>query len=137
GARPVMRRALRWTAHRAAGAVAVSHAVAEAAREHLGGAPVAVVPNAIDTDHFCPGPARGAWLDELAGLPRAPAETVRVGLVATYALWKGHDIFLSAAARVTCRRPDLPVRFYVVVGPIYRTGGSQWSAAELRARAAA
>jgi glycosyltransferase involved in cell wall biosynthesis len=137
GARPVMRRALRWAAHRAAGAVAVSHSVAQDAVEHLGAALVVVVPNAIDTDHFRPGPARGAWLDELAGLPPAPAETVRVGLVATYALWKGQDVFLEAAARVARRRPDLPVRFYVVGGPIYRTGGSQWSLAELRARAAA
>jgi glycosyltransferase involved in cell wall biosynthesis len=137
GNRAVMRRVLHWLAPRAAGAVAVSHAVADEAAAHLGRLPVMVVSNAIDTNHFCPGSGCGHWLDEQADLPPAPPEVVRVGLVATYARWKGHDVFLDAAGRLAQRRPGLPVRFYVVGGPIYRTRGSQWSRDELRQRATA
>jgi glycosyltransferase involved in cell wall biosynthesis len=137
GSRAVMRRVLRWAAPRATGAVAVSHAVADDAVGHLGGVPVVVVPNAIDTERFCPGASRGPWLDELAGLPPAPAETVRVGLVATYARWKGQEVLLDAATRLLRRRPDLPARFFVIGGPIYQTRGSQWSREELRRLATA
>jgi glycosyltransferase involved in cell wall biosynthesis len=136
GARAVMRRVLRWVAPRAAGAVAVSHAVGDDAACHLGAVPVVVVPNAIDTERFCPGASRGTWLDGLAGLPAAPAETVRIGLVATYARWKGQEVLLDAAARLLHRRPDLPARFFVVGGPVYQTPGSQWSREELRRLAA-
>ena len=68
------------------------------------------------------------------GAAAAPPGTVRVGLVATFARWKGHDVFLEAAARVD---PALPCRFYVVGGPIYQSVGSQWSLEELRGRAEA
>jgi glycosyltransferase involved in cell wall biosynthesis len=135
--RPVMSRCLRWAAGRAAGALAVSHAVAEDAGGRLGKLPILVVPNAIDTDHFRPSaPQTGAWLDELAGLPPAAPGTVRVGLVATYARWKGQDVFLDAATRLAREDRQLPVRFYLVGGPIYQTRGSQWAGAELEARSA-
>src|SRR5262249_61166040 len=49
-------------------------------------------------------------------------------------LWKGHAVFVEAAA-VWVREPG-PLRFCFVGGPIYRTHGSQWSEAELRQRAA-
>jgi len=89
--------------------------------------------NGVDLDRFRPeGPVLD--LDRQAGLPPAPAGTVRVGLVAVMAGWKGHDLFLEALARVG---PDQPVRGYVVGGPIYDTEKSQRTLAELRARAAA
>jgi glycosyltransferase involved in cell wall biosynthesis len=56
---------------------------------------------------------------------------VRVGLVATFARWKGHDVFIDAVADLAARRP---VRAYIVGGPIYATAGSQWMLAELRER---
>ena len=56
--------------------------------------------------------------------------TVRIGLVATYARWKGHDLFLDAAARIA----DCPVRFYVVGGPLYATRDTQVTPEYLRAR---
>ena len=62
---------------------------------------------------------------------------VRVGLVGTYAIWKGHILFLEAAARVLGRIPGDRVRFYVVGGAVYSTRGSQVAEEELRARAAA
>ena len=91
--------------------------------------PVTVVYNAIDTVRFAPGVGDGARLDGLAGLPAALEGTVRVGLVATYARWKGQDLFMMAISRVQSVRP---ARFYIVGGPIYKTAGSQFSEEELR-----
>jgi glycosyltransferase involved in cell wall biosynthesis len=62
----------------------------------------------------------------------APPGTVRLGLVATYARWKGHDVFLEAAARVNA---DINARFYIIGGPLYRSSGSQVDPGALRARA--
>jgi glycosyltransferase involved in cell wall biosynthesis len=42
-------------------------------------------------------------------------------------------VFLEAAAQLLRERPRAAVRFYIVGGPIYRTRGSQFSSAELRA----
>jgi glycosyltransferase involved in cell wall biosynthesis len=116
--------------------VAISQAVADDATRHLlDKLPIQVVRNGIDTDRFYPGWTPGAWLDELSSLPPAPKRTVRVGLVATYARWKGHDVFLDAATRLVRQRPEdhFPlVRFYIIGGPIYQTVGSQWHRDELR-----
>ena len=135
GLRPVMARLLRWSAGRPVSAVAVSQSVAADAVRVLGPrTPVQTISNAIDLKRFAPGPGDGAALDAAASLPPAPPETVRVGLVATFARWKGHDVFLEAAARIAA---DRLCRFYVVGGPIYRSIGSQCTLEELRARAAA
>jgi glycosyltransferase involved in cell wall biosynthesis len=135
GSRPLVGRLLRWGCRGVGCAVAVSESVAEDARRALPGCPVEVIANAIDVDHFAPAPRDGAWLDGRAGLPPAPPGTARVGLVATYARWKGHDVFLEAAGRLVRADPSAPVRFYVVGGPIYQTRNSQFSEAELRALA--
>ena len=52
---------------------------------------------------------------------------VRIGLVATYARWKGHETFLRALAQLD----DARARGYVVGGPVYETAGSQHSRDEL------
>ena len=70
-----------------------------------------------------------ANLDAMSGLPQAPANTVRVGLVATLARWKGHATFLEAIARLPAR---LAVRAYIVGDAVYQTEGSQYSLDELR-----
>jgi glycosyltransferase involved in cell wall biosynthesis len=135
GSRPVMSRLLRWSWRPGVSAVAVSRSVAADAARTLGPrAAVRPIYNAVDTARFAPGPGDGAALDAAAGLPPAPPGTVRVGLVATFARWKGHEVFLEAAARVA---PEAPCRFYVVGGPIYRSIGSQYAPGELRARAGA
>jgi glycosyltransferase involved in cell wall biosynthesis len=131
-----MARVLRWAARSAAGAVAVSKAVGRDARGVLGGLPIEVIYNAIDVDRFRPAPGDGRRLDELAGLPAAEPGTLRVGLVATFARWKGQDLFLDAAARVLRDRPGAKIRFYLIGGSIYHTHGSQFSEGELRDRAA-
>lgn len=132
GERPLVRRALRLLSPLASAAIANSRAVGDDAREVLFRVPVHVVYNGVDTTHFSPGPADGAQLDRLAGLPEAPEGTLRVGLVATYARWKGQDVFLEAAATLTRLYPTLPVRFYLVGAPLYQTPGSQFSEDELR-----
>jgi glycosyltransferase involved in cell wall biosynthesis len=132
GTRPLVRALLRSVVSRCSMMVAVSKSIAADARKALPqGPPVAVIHNAVDTDVFTPhGPALD--LAELSGLPPAPAGAMRVGLVATFAHWKGHEVFLQAASAVAGKH-----RFYVVGGPIYATGGSQWSIEGLRARASA
>src|SRR4051812_3470435 len=109
-----MARVLRWAASHTAGAIAVSEAVGRDARAMTAGLPVEVIANAIDVNAFCPGPSRGHRLDELVGLPAAGPDTVRIGLVATYARWKGQDVFLEAAARVIRDHSRTPARFYLI-----------------------
>jgi glycosyltransferase involved in cell wall biosynthesis len=134
GLRPVVRWAMRALAFRADAAIAISEAVADDARLVLPRLPVTVVHNAIDVDVFTPvGPV--ADLDALAGTEAAEPVTLRVGLVATYAHWKGHDVFLNAASRVASGSGSEKVRFYVVGGAIYETAESQYSEHELRALA--
>jgi glycosyltransferase involved in cell wall biosynthesis len=133
--RPVMARLLRRLTGGVAGGIAISEAVRRDAEAVLHGLAISMVRNAVDTDHFAPAVRDGAELDRLAGLPAAGPGTVRVGLVATYALWKGQDVFLDALARLPATGPA--VRGYVVGGPIYATAGSQFSRDELGRRAAA
>jgi glycosyltransferase involved in cell wall biosynthesis len=133
GPRPAMARLLRGSARRGVEVVAVSESVAIDARATLRGrVPVRAIHNGVDVEQFHPGPGDGPALDRASGLPGAPAGTVRVGLVATFATWKGHDVFLDAVARVPA---GAPARFYVVGGPIYRSAGSQVSLEGLKARA--
>jgi glycosyltransferase involved in cell wall biosynthesis len=128
GRRPFTARLLRRYAHRCAAIVANSRSVADDVRQVCRDT-VAVHPvwNAVDLERFSPqGPHLS--LDGLSGLP--PTEGVlRVGLVATFARWKGHETFLRALAMLP---PSLPVRGYIVGGPVYETSGSQTSLTELR-----
>jgi glycosyltransferase involved in cell wall biosynthesis len=129
---PVGMRALRW---RADAGIAISRAVGEDARRVLPQPEVHVVYDAIDTDVFAPA-GRVAELDALAGQPAAPAGCVRVGLVATYARWKGHEVLLEAARHLAAYPDASRVVFYVVGGPIYDTTASQYTPGELQALAA-
>jgi glycosyltransferase involved in cell wall biosynthesis len=128
GRRPFTARLLRRNADRCAAVVANSQSVANDVREVCGGiVPVHPVWNAIDLDRFAPdGPRMD--LDAVSGLPAAD-DVLRVGLVATFARWKGHEIFLRALAMLPA---SLRVRGYIVGGPVYETSGSQTSLAELR-----
>ena len=90
-----------------------------------------VLPNGVDLDHFRPTGTH-ADLDGLAGLSPASAGTVRVGLVATYARWKGHETFIRALAQLAGR---LPIRGYIVGSPVYRSTAAQVRDEELRALA--
>src|SRR6202008_2457675 len=82
GSRRLMSRAMRRLCSRCDAAFCLAHSVARDLRAACGDISSHVVHNAVDLTRFTPaGPA--AALDELAGLPPAPADVVRVGLVAT------------------------------------------------------
>jgi glycosyltransferase involved in cell wall biosynthesis len=128
GSRRITTRLLRWR-HGPAAVVTNSASVAEdATRALANGARVFTVRNGVDLERFSTAGAR-ANLDAMSGLPQAPADTIRVGLVATLARWKGHATFLEAIAQLP---RDLPVRAYIVGDAVYQTEGSQYSLDELR-----
>lgn len=131
--RPLMSRLLRTHADRCAAVVAISGSVAEDVRSVCRGrVPVHQVYGAVDLLTFKPDGVR-VDLDAASGLPPADLGTVRVGLLATMAWWKGHEVFLQA---VSLLPSDLPMRAYVVGGALYVTGGSsQLTVDHLRRRA--
>jgi glycosyltransferase involved in cell wall biosynthesis len=129
--RPLMRRLL-WPFRKGCSvAIVNSKSVAKDLKQVLPGLRIVPLYNAIDLRRFSPA-GEQVDLDARAGLPHAASGTVRVGLIATYARWKGHKVFLEALA---CLSPGLPVRGYIIGGPIYQTDGSQWSALELHQEA--
>ncbi|HEX3409592.1 MAG TPA: glycosyltransferase, partial [Candidatus Binataceae bacterium] len=130
--RPLMSRLLRRSSRRCAAIVANSRSVADDIRMVLRTRPpIFTVYNAIDLAKFAPAGAL-LDLDARAGMPPLMAGGVRVGIVATMARWKGHEIFLRALAMLPA---STPVRGYVIGGPRYETAGSQYTVAELRALA--
>lgn len=126
--RPLMSRMLRRYSKQCAAAIVNSRSVAADLRALCPDLQVAPIYNAVDLDRFAPV-GRKLDLDGISGLPPSAPGTVRVGLVATFARWKGHKIFLEALSRLPA---DLSVRGYIIGGPIYQTNGSQWSLQELR-----
>jgi len=91
-----------------------------------------VVYNGIDLEMFRPASRMDTHLAKLSGLDEPAPNAVVVGLVATYAWWKGHRTFLDAAARIRRAVASGGARFYVVGGPVYRTSGSEITETELR-----
>jgi len=90
--------------------------------------PVQVIQNAVDLKTFAPeGPIED--LDRRADLAPPDRPVVRIGLVATFARWKGHEVFLRALAGMP---KDEAVRGYIIGGPVYDTTGSQYTIEELQ-----
>jgi glycosyltransferase involved in cell wall biosynthesis len=120
--RPIMAPVLRMLTSRCALAVANSESVAADLRATCGSRlQVTTILNGVDLTWFRPdGPALD--LDAYCGNVDADRKSVRVGLVATMAPWKGHGVFLRAFAAVDKRTS---VRGYVVGGAIYETGTDQ------------
>jgi len=92
---------------------------------------VRTVYNAIDLEVFAPE-GEALDLDAASGLPPSDGATVRVGLVGTLGMWKGHAVFLNALSLLP---PELRVRGYVIGEALYRTDGSQHSLEELKSLA--
>jgi glycosyltransferase involved in cell wall biosynthesis len=129
GRRPIMSRLLRLHARRCACILANSNSVADDIRACVGvGTPVLTVHNAIDVSRFS---AKGAVadLDRLARMPPAPKDCLRIGMPATMARWKGHRVFLKALSMLP---RSMPLRGYVIGGPLYATYGSQNAIDDLR-----
>lgn len=131
--RPLTAKLLSMEASRCSAVIANSESVAVRTRQLLGpNLPVHTIYNSVDLERFRPeGPC--ADLDALANLPPLAAGGTRVGLVGTFARWKGHDVFLEALAKL---HDAGGVRAYMIGGPIYETGGSQFSLLELKEIAA-
>jgi len=128
--RKVMRSVLPRLEARASMGICISEAVARDARRCLRRLPLVTVLNGVNTRALADPSVAPVDLDALAGLPAGGPGTIRIGLLATQARWKGHRLFLEAAARVL----DPGARFYVVGGPIYTTRGSETDLADLRRR---
>jgi glycosyltransferase involved in cell wall biosynthesis len=124
GLRPLIRPWLRWGRRAELRLLAISRAVAADVRRVVPGVPTQVLYNTVDTTHSCPSGPRADLL----------GTGVRIGLVATYARWKGHAIFLAALAQVRQLRPTHAFTAYIVGGPIYQTT-AQVSVDELRQQA--
>ncbi len=134
GQRAIMASVLRALSPRAHGVLAISRSVVDDAARTLHRDDVILAYDAIDTDCFVPDGPR-VDLDALAGLPPATSDVVRIGLIATYARWKGQEVFIDAAARYMAACGPA-ARFYIVGGTTYETDASQFSVEELRARIA-
>jgi len=131
--RPLMKRLLRLCAGRCSAAIGNSLSVANDVQKVCGPQlETLCIYNAIDLERYSPRGER-IDLDSLAGLSAAAPATIRIGLVATLAHWKGHAVFLRAVARLP---KDLPYRAYVIGGPIYQTENSQRTIWDLRELAA-
>jgi glycosyltransferase involved in cell wall biosynthesis len=126
--RPLMRRLLGRKSHRCEAIIANSNRVAKDAQATLRHrSPVETIYSSVDLNRFTPNGVQ-LNLDVLAGLPPTTSDVVRVGLVATMARWKGHEVFLRALAQLTTHN----IRGYIIGGPIYQTAGSQYSFGELK-----
>ena len=71
--------------------------------------------------------------DQMCAMTAAAPNTIGVGLIATMARWKGHQVFLRAVAKAS---RVLPIRAYVIGAPIYKNESSQYQIDELRRMAA-
>ncbi|MBK1988958.1 glycosyltransferase family 4 protein [Sphaerospermopsis aphanizomenoides BCCUSP55] len=127
GARPLVAKLLKWSRKKATIAIAISQSVAEDVKKTLPGLPVEVIYSAINIHYF--SPPNSPAINSLANCP------IKVGLVATFARWKGHDIFLEAASEIIKTYPEINVGFCIVGGAIYKTRGSQFSEQELKEKA--
>jgi glycosyltransferase involved in cell wall biosynthesis len=129
-ARPVTNRLIKALKHRCDGVIAVSNSVAADLRRELGsGVPVHTIWNSVDLARFSPAGSM-LDLDALAGLPPVDDSVPRIGLVATFARWKGHKLFLEMLGSLKATHR---FRGYIVGGPLYETHASQVSLEELRA----
>ena len=107
-------------------AIAISQEIARDWQSVFPHLPIEVIYNAIDIDKFQP-PA----IDR----SRDPAsQHLKIGLVATYSIWKGHDIFIQAIGNIARQQPELKstVKFYIIGGAIYETDRSQYTRSTLQ-----
>lgn len=129
GRRAITRRLLRWGSGKVRAVICNSlHVKADVASAGIRRPEILTIYNGIDTERFCAA-GSGLDLDRVSGLPAAAKGTVRVGLLGTFARWKGHEVFLRALGLLG---EQAAVRGYVIGAPIYQTDGSQFSTDELK-----
>jgi glycosyltransferase involved in cell wall biosynthesis len=131
--RTLMKRMLGLSGSRCAAVIANSQSVARDVQNVCGpGIETHCVYNAVDLTEYSPEGEK-ADLDRMSGLPPVEPGVVRIGLIATLARWKGHEVFLRALAGLPA---NLPYRAYIVGGAIYQTDNSQHAIEDLRVLAA-
>ncbi|MFM7132472.1 MAG: glycosyltransferase [bacterium] len=85
---------------------------------------ITTIYNTIDTETFHP------FLEKPAVFQNE--NVIQVGLVATYARWKGQELFIEALTKLNAA-PALPAwHGWIIGGPIYATAASQWTRDELQ-----
>lgn len=85
---------------------------------------IATIYNTIDTETFRPEGEKSAETQK--------GNAITIGLVATYARWKGQELFIEALAKLN-EAPALPAwHGWIIGGPIYATAASQWTRDELQ-----
>lgn len=138
GNRRLAKRLLKMAATRLTLGLACSEAVKVDFQQSVAKRPVEVLPNLVDTEKFVPheGDDARIRLRELAdSAGTIDDDAVYVGLIATYANWKGHFLFLDAIAECQRRAPELNACYFIIGGPIYRTQNSQVTREELERHA--
>ncbi|WP_310426785.1 glycosyltransferase family 4 protein [Chamaesiphon sp. VAR_48_metabat_135_sub] len=125
--RLLMKRLLHFVKHENIWAIANSKSTKDDWHNIFPRLPIKVIYNVVDIDRFAPDSGLRATI------PSDNPDLIKVGLVATYARWKGHDIFLQSIAHLVQHHPQssAKVRFYIVGGAIYETARSQYSRSEL------
>ena len=121
--RAAMKTLLRWCSGRPQAIAAISPPVADDWKCVVRyPARVQTVWNAIDLERYSPSakPPSAKPFDKYVA---------RIGLVATFARWKGHEVFLRA---LTMLPRDLPWQAAIIGGEVYNRVASQFSESELR-----
>ena len=129
--RPLMARLIKLLRKRCSLIIANSESVRRDIEQVCGSdVKVQTVYNAVDTKEFSPEGER-LDLDSLSGLAvnGSREQYVRIGLLATFGRWKGHDVFLHALSLLPS---DIRWRGYIIGDAIYQTDGSQFSREELQ-----
>jgi glycosyltransferase involved in cell wall biosynthesis len=122
GSRVLVKQLLKLFVNRASAAIAISKSIADDWQTFFPSLQIELIYNAIDVDRYTP---RSNIRD---------SQHLNIGLVATYALWKGHDIFIQAIGHIAKQRPELQskIKFYIIGGAIYETARSQYSRSQLQ-----
>jgi glycosyltransferase involved in cell wall biosynthesis len=129
-ARPVTNRLIKALKYRCDSVIAVSDSLGQDLRTQVGSAiPVHTIWNSVDLHRFSPE-GKSLDLDSLAGLAPADRSLPRLGMVATFARWKGHKLFLDMLALL---KKTHSFRAFIIGGPLYETHDSQVTLEELRA----
>jgi glycosyltransferase involved in cell wall biosynthesis len=122
GSRVLVKQLLKLLVNRASAAIAISQSIADDWQSVFPSLQIELIYNAIDIDRYKPQ------------LSIRDSQHLNIGLVATYALWKGHDIFIQAIGHIAKKRPELQstAKFYIIGGAIYETARSQYSRSQLQ-----
>jgi glycosyltransferase involved in cell wall biosynthesis len=122
GSRVLVKQLLKIFVNRASAAIAISQSIADDWQTVFPSLQIELIYNAIDIDRYIP---QSNIRD---------SHHLNIGLVATYALWKGHDIFIQAIGHIAKQRPGLQstIKFYIIGGAIYETARSQYSRSQLQ-----